>query len=159
MGTVPLLPTQSRPSPEIVAISGGNAAGSSGRSLSERGRCPPSYGQVSRRSLTPRTTTPPTTIAVAAPAVEFEVDEILRLRTMMFKADKAYSKIIFDAQQVFALMRKEYDELLCHCRDLSKLASDQGQEIYGDGRRIDELDHYLMLTTQRASNCFFRIRL
>jgi hypothetical protein len=155
MGTVPLLPTQSRLSEDIVAISGGNAVGRSGRSPSERDRCPPSYGQVStRRSLTPRTRTPPTTIAVAVPAVESEVDEILRLRTMMFKADKAYSKMIFEAQQVFALMRTEYDELLCHCKDLSKLASAQGQEIYGDGRRIDELDHYLMLTTQCAEQLF-----
>ena len=102
MGSVPPMPTQIRPSPEIVAISGGNAVGSSGRSHSERGRCPPSYGQVSKRSLTPRTRTPPPTVAVAAPAVESEVDEILRLRTMMFKADKAYSKMILDAQQVFA---------------------------------------------------------
>ncbi len=47
-------------------------------------------------------------------------------------------------------MRKEYDELLCHCRELSKVVSAQGQEIYCDGSRIDELDHYIMLTTQRA---------
>jgi len=69
---------------------------------------------------------------------------------MMFKADKAYSRMISDGQQIFMQMRKEYDELLGHCRELSRIVSAQGQEIYGDGRRIDELDHYLSLTTQRA---------
>ena len=69
---------------------------------------------------------------------------------MMVHADRAYLKIINDSQTTFVAMQKEYHELLLRCQMLQTTVSEQGQEIYGDGRRIDELDAFITLGTQRT---------
>ena len=82
--------------------------------------------------------------------VSDKTEEILGLRNMMVHADRAYLKIINDSQTTFVAMQKEYHELLLRCRMLQTTVSEQGQEIYGDGRRIGELDSFITLGTQRA---------
>ena len=69
---------------------------------------------------------------------------------MMINADRAYLKIINDSQTTFVAMQREYHELLLRCQMLQATVSEQGQEIYGDGRRIDELDSFILLGTQRT---------
>jgi hypothetical protein len=68
---------------------------------------------------------------------------------MIVQANHAYSKILEDGQFVFAEMQREYHDLLRHCKGLAATISEQGQEIYGDGRRIDELDNYILLGNAR----------
>ena len=72
-----------------------------------------------RRSLTLRSS--PRTLASikAAPTPEAlvpkEMDDILERRKLMFQADRAYSKLIADSQQVFIAMQDEYTQLLQRC--------------------------------------------
>jgi hypothetical protein len=68
---------------------------------------------------------------------------------MIVQANHAYAKILEDGQFVFAEMQREYHDLLRHCKGLAATISDQGHEIYGDGRRIDELDNYILLGNER----------
>ncbi len=68
----------------------------------------------------------------------------------MVLADRAYAKIIDDGQKTFVAMQREYYSLLQHCQELSTTVAAQGLEIYGDGRRIDELDQYILDGSRRA---------
>ena len=47
-------------------------------------------------------------------------------------------------------MQSEYDQVAMRCKSLELVAS-QGQEIYGDGCRIDELDQYI-IQEQKQTN-------
>ncbi len=77
------------------------------------------------------------------------VDELTECKRMMVEAERTYSRIIGEHQTIFMTMQREYNGLLHRCRDLSDTCKTQGQELYGDGRRIDELDSFIALGTQR----------
>ena len=74
---------------------------------------------------------------------------------MMVNADRAYLKIINDGQTTFLAMQREYQELWVRCQMLQATVSEQGQEIYSDGRRIDELGSFILLGTQRTQELGF----
>ncbi len=131
-----------------------------GRSTSARGSGPRTYGPAGpvRRALTPRVS--PRAVPSSKPVsiedkVSDKTDEILGLRNMMVNADRAYLKIINDGQTTFLAMQREYQELWVRCQMLQATVSEQGQEIYSDGRRIDELGSFILLGTQRTQELGF----
>jgi hypothetical protein len=128
---------------------GGNSAELARPTRSASARSARSSGPSgpSRKVITPRSprTVPRTKAAPIQDSKTLkDIKQISELRNMIVQANHTYAKILEDGQFAFAEMQKEYHDLLRHCRDLAATISNQGQEIYGDGRRIDELDNYIL---------------
>ncbi len=126
------------------------------RSSSARGASPRAYGPAgpARKSLTRRTSPRGLSLRNRSPPLDLALlrheAELVRLRSIIIDGDRAHTTIVGECQQTFASMQSEYDQVAMRCKSLELVAS-QGQEIYGDGCRIDELDQYI-IQEQKQTN-------